>query len=43
MARRRGVAWDDGPALAQVARGLDIDFAFDDKSEQNRVIVDARM
>jgi len=40
MARRRGVAWDDGPALAQVARGLDIDFAFDDKSEQNRVIVD---
>src|SRR5688572_26630100 len=39
-ARRRGVAWEDGPACAGVARGLDIDFAFSGETEQNRVIVD---
>jgi cytidylate kinase len=43
VARRQGVSWDDGPALATVARGLDVDFAFTvsepDKVEQNRVLV----
>ncbi len=28
-ALRRGVAWDDGPAVATIARELDIDFCFD--------------
>jgi cytidylate kinase len=38
-ARRKGVSWDDGAACAEVARGLDIDFAFSEESEQNRVFV----
>ena len=29
LARRRGVAWDDEPALAALAAGLDIDFQLD--------------
>lgn len=40
VARRTGVAWDDEPALAKVARGLQVNFAFSDKSEINRVFVD---
>jgi cytidylate kinase len=28
-AQRQGISWDDGAALAGIARGLDIDFAFD--------------
>jgi CMP/dCMP kinase len=29
VAQRRGVDWSDGPALAEVARDLDIEFAFE--------------
>jgi len=37
MARRTGVAWDDGEALAGVARDLDVDFRWD--GEDNHVFV----
>jgi len=40
VARRKGVAWDDEPGLAKVARDLQVDFAFSDKSEINRTFVD---
>jgi len=36
-AREEGVSWDDAPALARVAAGLDIDFRFD--GDVNRVLV----
>jgi cytidylate kinase len=36
-ARRGGVSWDDGPACAGVARGLDIDFRME--GMKNRVFV----
>jgi cytidylate kinase len=39
VARRRGVSWDDGPGCAEVARGLEIDFAFDAETEKNRVLI----
>jgi CMP/dCMP kinase len=35
-AQRQGISWDDGPALAGIARALDIDFAFDG-AETNKV------
>lgn len=38
-ARRAGVAWDDAEPCAAIARGLDIDFAFSEKDETNRVLV----
>jgi len=37
LARRAGVAWDDGAGCAAVARALDVDFAFD--GEENRVFL----
>jgi cytidylate kinase len=37
--RRAGVAWDDEAALAELARGLDVDFAFAPNDEQNRVFI----
>lgn len=37
VARRRGVAWDDGPGCAAVAAALDLDFRFE--GEVNRVFV----
>ncbi len=37
VSRRAGTAWTDGPALAEVARALDIDFAFE--GDVNRVEV----
>src|SRR5262245_38840941 len=40
VARRTGVAWDDAPALADLARALRVDFAFDGETEQNRIFVD---
>src|SRR5215470_12344984 len=40
VARRSGVAWDDEPGLAKVARDLQVDFAFSGKSEINRTFVD---
>jgi CMP/dCMP kinase len=39
-ARERAIAWSDGPACAEIARGLDISFAFD--GERNRVLVAGR-
>lgn len=39
-AQRRGVAWTDSAGLARVARDLQVDFAFSDQNEQNRVFVD---
>ena len=33
-AQRQGVAWDDGAALAALARALDIDFSFDAAGEK---------
>lgn len=39
VARRQGVAWDDAAGCAAVARGLDLDFAFSEKDETNRVFV----
>jgi CMP/dCMP kinase len=39
-ARGRGVAWDDAEGLAALARALDIDFAFSENDETNRVLVD---
>jgi cytidylate kinase len=43
VARRQGVAWDQAEACAAIARGLDIDFAFEignsDKAEMNRVFI----
>ena len=36
-ARRRDVSWDDGPALAAIARERDIAFSFE--GEQNRVLL----
>jgi len=38
VARRRGVAWTDGPALGALADGLDIDFHFE--GDVNHVRVD---
>jgi cytidylate kinase len=40
VARRSGVAWDDEPSVARVARGLQVDFAFSGESEVNRVFID---
>ncbi|MGB8295539.1 MAG: (d)CMP kinase [Polyangia bacterium] len=37
-ARRRGVAWSDGPALGQLMHGLDI--RFDDSGATSRILVD---
>jgi len=37
LADRRGVAWSDAPALAEIARGLDIGFQLE--GERNRVLV----
>jgi CMP/dCMP kinase len=39
VARRRGVDWNDGPALAELARGLDITFQLE--VERNRVLLGA--
>lgn len=39
LAKRQGVPWDDGPACAEVALGMVIDFAFDEKTEKNKVFV----
>jgi cytidylate kinase len=39
MARRAGVPWDDAEGCAAIARALDIDFAFSEKDETNRVFV----
>ncbi len=38
-ARRLGIAWDDASALAALARSLDLDFAYSEKDEQNKVFV----
>jgi cytidylate kinase len=38
VSQRQGVSWDDGPALAGIARDLDIDFHFDG-GETNKVSV----
>ena len=37
IARRRGVAWTDGPALGPLAAGLDIDFRFEGDVNHVRV------
>jgi cytidylate kinase len=37
LARRQGVAWDDGPGVAELAAGLDLSFRLD--GEVNRVFV----
>jgi len=37
-ARRRGIAWSDGPALGQLIHGLDI--RFDDDGGASRILVD---
>ena len=37
VAREQGVAWDDGPGLAQIAAALDVDFSMD--GDEDRVIV----
>jgi len=39
-ARRSGVSWDDEGALATIARGLTVDFAFSEESEQNQIFID---
>jgi cytidylate kinase len=39
-ARRAGVSWDDEAAVAAVARGLRVDFAFSGENEQNHVFMD---
>ncbi|MCB9681521.1 MAG: (d)CMP kinase [Alphaproteobacteria bacterium] len=39
-ARRRGVSWDDGPALAALAGALHLDFVWDD--DVLRVVVDGQ-
>ncbi|HKE17209.1 MAG TPA: (d)CMP kinase [Kofleriaceae bacterium] len=38
LARRRGTSWDDEPALAAIAAGLDVEFRLDDMT--NRLFVD---
>lgn len=40
VAHQRGVAWDDEPALAAIARDLDIGFRFE--GEVNRVFLDQK-
>src|SRR5262249_32744674 len=40
VARRAGVDWGDEAALAEVARGMRVDFAFAGETEQNRVLLD---
>ena len=37
VALRQGISWEDGPACAEIARSLDIDFHFD--GEDNKVQV----
>ena len=39
-ARRAGVPWEDEPAVAALARGLRVDFAFSEQAEQNHVFMD---
>jgi cytidylate kinase len=39
IARRKGIAWDDAEGCAALAHGLDVDFAFSEKDEANRVFV----
>ena len=39
-ARRRSVSWDDAAGCADVARGLDVDFAWSGADERNHVLLD---
>jgi len=40
LAHRRGVSWDDEPALGDIARGLDVEFHFE--GDVNHVVVEGQ-